>query len=162
MYKGVHAHTHTHTHTHTVKSYGEARLDTIQFLMSLLQMSSQAAVHEWLINQVRFTRKHWHVHTNPNLSQKRSNLNLSHSNPKWPPPPSAPLSPWHTRTHKNRLCLILYTLLHRSIQLSLPFPVFISTASSFSQTDYSAWLQHLAVSHLKLHLLRLSVALTPT
>lgn len=48
----------TNEHTHKVNSYGEAWLDTIQFLMSLLQMSSQAAAHEWLINQVHFTKTH--------------------------------------------------------------------------------------------------------
>lgn len=43
-----------------------------------------------------------------------------------------------THAHTKTDCLILYMLLHRSIQLNLPFPVFISAASSFSQTDHSA------------------------
>lgn len=40
-------------------------------------MSSQAAAHEELINQVHFTKQHRHIHTNSNLSHKHSNLDLS-------------------------------------------------------------------------------------
>lgn len=39
----THKHIHLEKCTHEVNSDGEARLDTIQFLMSLLQMSQAAA-----------------------------------------------------------------------------------------------------------------------